>query len=104
MTIGPPDNIVHFPGLQGPEQDTNPHRRVIVSLAHIIRDMSDLVSAINEGPTTDADQVKYTSWLCSASALCLRAQIEYFEQFIGSSERFSNGPSFEPPMPPGSPP
>lgn len=89
MTIDPPDNIVHFPGLQSPEQDADPHRGVIVSLAHIISNIGDLVIAINEGPTTDTDKVKYTSWLCSASALCLRAQLEYFDQFIGGSERIS---------------
>ncbi|KAF0125797.1 MAG: hypothetical protein FD152_2727 [Xanthobacteraceae bacterium] len=103
MTIDPPDNIVHFPGLQSPEQDADPHRGVIVSLAHIITNMGDLVIAINEGPTTDTDKVKYTSWLCSASALCLRAQLEYFDQFIGGRERVSDAPAFDPPLRPGPP-
>ncbi len=99
MAIDPPDNIVHFPGLQSPEQRADPHRNVITLLTHIIRQMSDLVNAINEGPTSDAEKAKYASWLCSASALCLRAQLEYFDQFIGGRERYSDDPSFEPQLP-----
>ena len=102
MTADPTDNIVQFPGLQSPEQDVDPHCDVITTLTRIIRQMSGLVNAINEGPTNDADKAKYASWLCSASALCLRAQLEYFEQFIGDRERMSAAAlSLDPQLPQG---
>ena len=100
MAIDPPNNIVHFPGLQAPEQEADPHRNVITSLTDIIRQMSDLVNAINSGPATDADKVKFATWLCTASALCLRAQMEYFDQFVGDSKTIPGASSFDPPQPP----
>ncbi|MGU9982525.1 hypothetical protein ACJ4V0_21030 [Phreatobacter sp. HK31-P] len=103
MTINPLDNIVQFPGLHSPEQDVDPHREVVAALTHIIRQISGLVNAINEGPTTDVDKAMYAGWLCSASAMCLRAQLEYFDQFIGGRERVSDAPAFDPPLRPGPP-
>lgn len=100
MTADPTDNIVQFPRPESPEQDVDPHREVIATLTHIIRQMSGLVNAINDGPTNAADKAKYATWLCSASALCLRAQLEYFDQYIGGIERFSCDPSLRPPLPP----
>ena len=103
VTIGTPDNVVDFPGLQNLEQDAGPHRDVIATVTHIIRQMSGLVNAINEGPATDAEKAKYAIWLYSASALCLRVQLEYFDHFIDGSARTSDGPSFQAPLSPGPP-
>lgn len=101
MTTDPPDNIVQFPGLQSPEQDTGPHCDVIATLTRIIRQMSGLVNTINEGPASDADKAKYVGWLCSAAALCLRAQIDYLDQYIVGGE--SSGASSIAPTPPAGP-
>lgn len=89
MIADPSNHVVHFPGPQGPEQVADPHRDVIASLTKIIRQISDLASAIKEGPTTDADMAKYPGRLSFVSALCLRAQIEYFDQFTGGSKENS---------------
>ena len=101
MTTGFIDNVVQFPGTVGPDQEADAHREVIATLTLIIRQMSDLVNAINEGPTTDGDKAKFASWLCSASALCLRVQMDYFAQFIGGGEQISGGSPHEPETPPG---
>ena len=102
MTSAPTNNVLPFPGAGGPDQDANPHREVIAALTHLIRQMSDLVNAINKGSTTDADKAKFGGWLCNASALCLRVQMEYFAQFIGGGEQLSGGSPPEPEPPPGS--
>ncbi len=101
MTTNPRDNIIRFPGLENPGPEANSHRDVIASLTGIIQQMSELVKTINEGPMTDVDRATYASWLCSASALCLRAQLEYFDQFVGDSKTIPGASSFNPPQPPG---
>ena len=102
MTKDPADNsnIVQFPGLAGLEQGDNPHRGVIATLSHIIRQMSDLVNDVNASSITDADKAKYAGWICSASALCLRAQLEYFQQFMGDGVVDPDASPDEPGMPP----
>jgi len=101
MTTELTDNVVQFPGNPCPDQEENPHRDVITRLTHVIRQISDLVNAINNGPTTDADKAKFAGCLCSASALCLRAQMEYFAEFIGGGEMTSSGSPHAPDTPPG---
>lgn len=104
MTTELTDNVVQFPGAVGPDHESVAHRDVIATLTLIIRQMSDLVNAINEGPTTDADKANFASWLCSASALCLRVQMDYFAQFIGGGEQTSGGSPQEPEISPGQSP
>lgn len=102
MKTNPPGNTHNFTSQQNPEQDVDPHRDVVAALTQIILQMSGLVSAINDGSSTDDDKAKYVGWLCSASALCLRAQLEYFDQFVGGRERGSDGLALDTSLPPGS--
>lgn len=97
-------NIVRFPGQHGPDQNSDPHRDVIVTLAHLMRQMNGLVNSINKGSIEDNDKIKYNSWLCEASTLCLRTQLNYFEQFCDRRALRADATPLGNPLPPGGSP